>query len=151
MEQSNELLLETLLAENKRRRALLPTWIKVFAWIFMIMGALVPIVFIIGLLGGNAQLSLYGLETNNPLSPLGIFLVFLFMLKGFAAFSLWMEKDLAINLAIADAILGIVVCGAVMFIIPFLAQNLSYKFSFRLELALLIPYLLKLQKIKPSW
>ena len=83
--------------------------------------------------------------------PLEFSSFFLFMLKGFAAFSLWMEKDLAINLAIADAILGIVVCGAVMFIIPFLAENLSYKFSFRLELALLIPYLLKLQKIKPSW
>lgn len=151
MEQSNELLLETLVAENKRRRSLLPTWIKVFIWIFMIMGALVPIVFIIDLFSGTAQLSLYGLETNSPFSPLGLFLAFLFILKGFAALSLWTEKDWAINLAVADAFLGIIVCCGVMFIVPMLMSNSGFKLNFRLELALLIPYLLKLQKIKPSW
>lgn len=151
MEQPNELLLETLVLENKRRRALLPTWIKVFTWIFMIIGAFVPIVFLIGLFGSNAQLSLYGLETNNLLSPLGLFLTFLFILKGFTALSLWTEKDWAVNLAILDAIMGIAVCFAVMFIIPMLMQGSGFRVNFRLELVLLIPYLLKLQKIKFAW
>ena len=117
----------------------------------MIMGAMVPIVFIISLLGGKAQFSLYGLETSNPLSAIGIFLFFLFVLKGFTALSLWTEKDWAINLAIADAFIGIIVCCAVMFIVPTFMSYTGIKLNFRLELALLIPYLLKLQKIKKSW
>lgn len=151
MEQPNDLLLETLVAESKRRRALLPAWIKVFTWIFMIMGAFVPIVFLMGLFGSNAQLALYGLETNNPLSPLGLFIAMLFLLKGFTALSLWTEKDWAVKLGIAEAILGIAICCAVMFLIPILNQDSGFRFNFRLELALLIPYLLKLQKIKSSW
>lgn len=149
MEQPNELHLETLIIEIKKRRALLPAWIKVFTWIFMIMGAFVPIVLFIGLFISNVQISLYGLETNNPFSSLGFFLVFLFMLKGFTALSLWTEKDWAIKLAIADAVLGIVICCGVMFIMPVLNQDTA--FNFRLELVLLIPYLLKLQKIKLAW
>lgn len=117
----------------------------------MIMGAFVPVVFLIGLFGSNVQLSLYGLETNSASTPLGLLLVFLFILKGFAALSLWAEKDWAINLALADAILGIAICGAVMFIVPLLRQDSGFRFNLRLELALLIPYLLKLQKIKAVW
>lgn len=151
MEQPNELLLEKLVTEHKRRRALLPIWIKVFTWFFMIAGAFVPIDFIIGLFGLNFQLALYGLETNNPLSALALFLIFLFLLKGYAAFSLWTEKDWAINFAIVDAVLGIAVCSAVMFVFPYFIENSGFRFNFRLELVLLIPYLVKLQKIKPLW
>jgi len=65
MEQQEQLLLEPLLNENKvRRRNLLPLWMKVFVWIFMVMGAIAPICLLASLSGGSVQLALYGLETT---------------------------------------------------------------------------------------
>src|SRR5687767_15122092 len=115
MEQQEQLVLETLLKETfVNRRKLLPVWIKVFVWIFMITGALVPFSFAFSLVGINFKIALYGLESNNPLNTIGLIGSGLFLLKGIAAFALWMEKDWAISLAIADAIIGIVVCVFVM-------------------------------------
>ncbi|MNG30988.1 hypothetical protein D3C84_1167200 [compost metagenome] len=50
-----------------------------------------------------------------------------------------------------DAILGVVICIISMFIIPFISESESSHFSIRLELALLIPYYLKLNKIEYEW
>ena len=149
MEQEEQLLLEPLLNElPSRRRFLLPTWIKVFVWIFMIMGSIVPFGILAGIFGGNFQIALYGLTSYSPLSPLGLFLSFLFLLKGITAFSLWTEQNWAIDLAIVDAIIGIVVCVIVMVVLPFQNIRSGFSFNFRLELVLLIPYLIKLQRIR---
>ena len=43
-----------------RRRKLLPWWIKIFLWLFLITGAISPIGLIFGVLGNNFQLALYG-------------------------------------------------------------------------------------------
>ena len=61
-----------------------------------------------------------------------------------------MEEKYAINLAMADAILGIVICGVVMMYPLFDGQN-GFKVNFRLELILLIPYLVKLVNLKAKW
>lgn len=152
MEQQEQLLLETVLNENNvRRRNLLPLWIKVFVWIFMIIGAIAPLCLLAGLFGANVQLALYGLETNEPLSTAGLVICLLFLFKGIIAYGLWTEKDWAINLGVIDAIVGIIVCVYVM-VAPAFADNQSGStFSFRLELVILIPYLIKLLKIKPQW
>ncbi len=55
-----------------RRRKILPWWIKVFAWIFMAFGVLCLVGFILGILGFQFQLSIYGFETNQPLSIVGV-------------------------------------------------------------------------------
>lgn len=152
MEEQEELQLEQLLTENKvRRRSLLPTWIKFFIWFFMIAGALAPLSFFAALLGSTFQISLYGLQSEEPLSLLGIFVLFLFILKGIVAYSLWSEKDSSINLGMADAIIGILVCTYMMCVSPFLASNSGYVLSFRLELLALIPYLLRLIRIRVQW
>lgn len=135
---------------NKRRRSLLPWWIKTFTWIFMIFGTVAPIGLLLGLLGFQFQISFYGIETNNPLSMIGIILIGTFLLKGITAFGLWTEKDWAIVLGQIDAIFGICFCIFVMFISPMIS-NLGFKLTFRLELLLLIPFLIKLGKIKNDW
>lgn len=130
------------------RRKLLPLWIKIFIWMFMIFGGFAVLAFIAGLLSVRFEGSLYGLETNDPLSITGIFIFSLFLLKGIVAFSLWTEKSFAVHLGIADALIGIAVCVAVM-VYPSLHPEA--RFSFRLELMLLIPYLIKLFSIKNAW
>jgi hypothetical protein len=137
--------------ENKiiSRRALLPLWIKIFCWIFMVIGVASIGCLIIGVLGNTANLSLYGFETYEPLSLIGLFLTAVMLLKGFTAFSLWFEKDYAIQLAKVDTILGIAICIVSMVVIPYLQETSG--FTFRLELALLIPFYIKLNKIQEEW
>ena len=79
---------------------------------------------------------------------IGIIVTVLFIIKGITAFGLLKEKDWAIKIGIADAIVGIIICTLVM-LYPII--NPDAKFSLRLELAALIPYFLKLLKIKTQW
>ena len=134
---------EQFVKNNLRRRDLLPTWIKLFTWVFLIFGAITPIVFVLGIVGINGNISLYGLETNQPLSLMGMAITVLFLIKGVVAFGLWTEKKWAVDSAIADAVIGIIVCIIVMVTLP--------SPFMRLELIPLILYLRKMVKIKPQW
>ncbi len=136
---------------NLRRRDLLPTWIKIFVWIFLIFGAAIPIILILGAIGMNFSISLYGLQTMNPFSLVGLFLTLLFILKGIVAYGLLTEKEWAVKFAIIDAVIGILVCILVTAILPFLGNNNGMNISFRLELIPLILYLIQMKKIKSEW
>ena len=151
-QEEQQLVLEPLLEQSLvSRRKLLPVWMKVFAWIFMIIGVIVALAFIVSLFGGTFQISLYGLESNSALNTTGAITLTLFLLKGIAAFALWAEKDWAVDIALIDAIVGIIVCLFVMTVYPFIDDIEGSTINIRLELLLLIPYLIKLQKIKPFW
>ena len=147
MENTQVNLLDDALAKEMlqpaRRRKLLHWWIRIFIWIFMIMGCATIPVLIIGLTGRHATMSLYGLETNDILSVEGLLITFFFFYKGIVAFLLWFEQGPAVILAIIDAILGILVCCWVMIAAP--------TFSFRLELVALIPYLVTMIRIRKKW
>ncbi len=134
-----------------RRRDLLPRWIRVCVWIFLVLGLLAPIALLLGLFGFHFDLALYGLETNEPLSSLGLLLIFLFGFKGIVAFGLWKERTWAVSLAMLDAILGIVLCAIVMLYPEVFERVVAPSFNFRLELLLLIPYLLKMNAIRRTW
>lgn len=143
-----EQILDTHLQEpQKRRRALLPLWIKVFTWIFLVFGAVVPIALVLGILGINFNLSLFGLETTQVFSIIGIIIVLLFAIKGITAWGLWTEKDWAITIGQTDAIISIIICVVGTFI----DTSGGFKLTVRLELIPLIPYLIKLNKIKKLW
>jgi hypothetical protein len=149
---NTENLLDDVATENLRsvrRRALLPWWIQVFMWIFMIMGALSIPNFVAGLLGFHAELSLYGLESHDAVSFTGIVITILFFIKGLVAYGLWAEKDWAINLGYVDAILGILFCLYMMLGLRYFHPDTA--FTFRLELLLLVPYLIKLRQLHPEW
>jgi hypothetical protein len=134
-----------------QRRKLLPWWIKFFVWVFMAGGVLAVLGVILGLTTNIPfQMALYGLSTHNPASLTGLFLTALFFIKGVVSYGLWVEKNWAIDVAQADAVLGIVICTVVMFM-PFIDSDNGFRMNFRLELALLIPYLIKLRNIKPQW
>lgn len=134
---------------NQRRRELLPWWIKVFCWIFMLFGLLSIACLILGFTNLKPSLAFYGFETNEPFSLYGLIVISVGILKGIAAFSLWFEKDFAIKIGKIDAIVGITLCVISMLVLPFFQNGFSIKI--RLELALLIPYLIKLNKIQNKW
>ncbi|MBS1669290.1 MAG: hypothetical protein JST58_18110 [Bacteroidetes bacterium] len=140
---TKDLLSDTLIKRSKS----IPMWMKIFAWIFIVFGAMAPIGLVLGLLGYNFETSLYGLETNNPISLLGISVIMLFILKGLTAFGILKEKDWAINWGIVDAVIGIAICIGM---IVYKAMYFS-TFSIRLELVALIPYLIRLRAIKKQW
>lgn len=142
---------EQLEQANLKRRDLLPTWIKVFVWIFLLFSVLMPIALVLGIMGFNFSLALYGLETTAPLSLVGLLIMVLFGIKGATAFGLWTEKEWGVRLAVIDAIIGIVLCGFLSFIYPFIDGIQESGFSFKLELLILIPYLVKMLDIREEW
>jgi len=142
---------ENVTLDGKQKRKLLPWWIKVFIWIFMVFGVIAPIGLVFGLLGYEFTLSLYGIETNKPISIMGLVLIAIFLYKGISAFGLWTGKKWAIEVARIDAILGFIICVFSFLIIPIISDSESIGFSFRLEILLLIPYFLKLNKIQKEW
>ena len=145
MNNQNDIFDERLLNLQKDRRKLLPWWMKAFIWIFLLFSAMIPIVLVFAFLGYNTTVSLYGIETNNALSTIGVLVITLYILKGVVSYGLWLGKKWAIDLGILDAIVGILSCFYVMYI------SSTMEFSFRLEVAFLIPYLIKLLNLKPLW
>ncbi|MEO5978342.1 MAG: hypothetical protein ABIS36_22785 [Chryseolinea sp.] len=133
-----------------RRRKLIPVWMKIFVWLFMVMGLFVLIGFIFGLLKMRFEMALYGITTNEPFSSWGILLMLLFLVKGIVAFALWTEHDWAVDLGIFDAVIGILICLFGMIGYPALFAP-DAKFQFRFELVFLIPYLIKLLKMRLPW
>ncbi|MFI1743398.1 hypothetical protein [Thalassobellus sediminis] len=132
-----------------RRRMLLPWWVKIFCWIFMLFGLLAFVCLILGFVNIRADLSFYGFETNEQFSLIGLMIIAIGVFKGFTAFSLWLEKDYAIKMGKIDAIIGIVICTISMLVLPFFQEG--FNISIRLELALLIPFFIKLNKIQNVW
>jgi hypothetical protein len=131
-----------------RRRKLLPWWIKIFIWIFLLLGAIVPVAITFGILGKDIQISLYGLSTNEPFTITGIFIILIFAFKAFIAFSLWFEKRWAVRFGIIDAYTGICIC-LLVFIYNLLKP--SSIASFPIEIIFLALYLVWLHKIHQIW
>jgi hypothetical protein len=139
---------ETLQAN--RRRSLIPVWMKIFIWIFMIAGGMTIPVFILGLAGYNFDIALYGYSVHSETSWMGVFLALLFLYKGIVSLALWFEWESAVNLGIVDAIAGILLCLIAMAHFSFLSEYTDSS-AFRLELVPLVPYLIKLIRIKKNW
>jgi len=131
------------------RRKLLPWWMKIFCWIFMIMGVCAVIALPASLFISHFHLSFYGFETNVPISITGLLILAVLIFKGFTAYLLWFERENAISIGKLDAILGVVLCLISMFVMPFISDN--NKYEIRLELLLLVLYFRKLSKIEYEW
>lgn len=151
--------METILTENsakslstKRRRELIPIWMKPFIFLFLIFGLLG--IYGIGknIIGLESNSTIYGLESNTVFSLLGVFLKAIMLFKAITSFGLWMEKDWAVKFGIIDAIFGIIVCIIVMVVLPFVDfKDGINELNIRFEIFLLIPYLYQLLKIRKEW
>lgn len=132
----------------KRRRKLLPLWIKVFIWIFFFAAFITILILAFGFFLTPFDLSLFGLKTEEIYTPTGIFICILYLYKGAVSYGLWFEKDWGPKAGIIDAFVGFLVCISVMVIIPFFTTP---HFNLRLEILILIPYLRSMQKLEYSW
>jgi Mn2+/Fe2+ NRAMP family transporter len=144
---SNDLLDNTDLGLNSKRKTLLPWWIKTFAWIFLVMGIIAVVCLVIGLFVDNLSLAIYNLETTDIYSLSGLSIFMIYLLKGVTSYGLLFGKNWGVQLALADAVIGVLVCLATMFFNIGDSQGIN----FRLELLLLIPYLIKMIKIREEW
>jgi hypothetical protein len=149
MQDDNPLELEQLLiGKPARRRKLIPVWIKIFIWIFIVFTCFIPPTLLMSLMGYHPLLALYGLETTDTFYITWWVICSLFLFKGITGFALWSEKSYAIKLGIVDAVIGILICCTVMFAPVFNGRLVS---NYRLELVALIPYLIWLLKVKEQW
>lgn len=144
--------LQDLLSESDlsyipvRRKVLLPWWMKAFMWIFLVFGVGAVFSIIAGILGYSFTIALYGISTSDPFSLAGLCLSVIYIQKAVTAWGMLLEKSWAMQSALIDAILGILVCCLVMGF-----ELLNGGFSLRLELIILVFYLIKVDKIRRPW
>lgn len=130
------------------RKQLVPLWIKIFGWIFMVMGGVVPLLAIVaGAMGQTASYEIFGLQhRGSPLHPLALLISALFVSLAVSAYGLLFGKPWGVDACMATGFVGVALClGTSVYSIFQGAPNL------RLELLVQVPYLLKLRKIKPLW
>ncbi|UTW44659.1 hypothetical protein KFE80_09660 [bacterium SCSIO 12696] len=127
------------------RKKLIPKWIKVFGWIFIVIGSLAPMIAIFSAMTGvNGEFALYGLETTGSiLSPVAMLIVGLFLAHGICAFGLLFTRSWGVSSCMVLGYISAGICVYTMFI--------GDGLFIRLELAVLIPYIVKLHKLKPIW
>jgi hypothetical protein len=132
-----------------QRRKLVPLWIKIFGWIFIVMGVAVPVLaVVIPLLKQPASYEMFGLRHHgSPFDPMALFISAIILSLAASAYGLLFGKPWGVNACLATGYGGVAICLATM-IYSVVSQG---SLTIRLELLVQIPYLLKLHKIKPLW
>lgn len=140
-----------MIYKKSERVSILPKWIKAFILFFILIGLLAILSIILGVLGFKSGLALYGLETQEPLSVTGRTIIFLALFKSVISYFLWIGEKTVFDYAIADAIIGIAICVFTGFISPLIFSSYHVNLELRLELLILIPYLLFLIRNREKW
>lgn len=132
-------------SKQEYRKATVPKWIKVFGWIFIVMGALAPFFYFTSLVFGfSASYMIFGLAYEGPafaLMPLLISTIIL--INGICAYGLLFGKDWGLSTCLLFGYLGLFITIATMFS--------GSGLVIRLEPIIQVPYLIKLHKIKAHW
>ena len=132
-----------------RRRDLLPDWIKIFTWIFMI---LLPITFCFavyfvipdGLMITSVLTSTYALMT--------FFGAIIWVVLCLSAYALWFEKKWAASLAIKSTQAFILI--SILKVASFFAFGAAQSNVFLhipVDLIIAFPFLFAMKKLKPEW
>jgi hypothetical protein len=130
------------------RKRLVPLWIKIFGWIFMVMGAVIPVLGIVAVaLGQPASYEIFGLRYHgSPLHPMALAICAIILSLAVSAYGLLFGKSWGLNACLATGYGGVVICLGTM------AYSISQgSFTLRLELLVHALYLIRLHKIKPLW
>lgn len=134
--------------EKMKRKEILPTWIRFFAWLHLLL-FIAPLVFLVGLLDvGEMTFAFYGLEYKGPtpLHPIAVTVTLVASLSATVAYGILWGKDWAISLGIIYGWIALACCAAAVY--------LNYKVNFvhiPLEPLLLIPFIIVLRRRKMAW
>ena len=140
------------LTQISRRRDLLPRWILLLTFLFLIFGAILPIWIISGIFKPKFHITLLGISTHNPLAPVCLITTFYYFYKALVAYALWTEKYRAIKLARVDAIFSILLCCFSVWQIFAVPQgNASQLLNSLISLLISVLYLVKMNKIQLAW
>lgn len=130
------------------RRKLVPLWIKIFGWIFMVMGAVIPLLAVVAVaMGQPASYEIFGLQyRGSPFHPMALIICAIILSLAVSAYGLLFGKPWGLSACLVTGYAGVAICLGTM--VYTLTQG---KFTLRLELLVHAPYLIKLHKIKPLW
>lgn len=132
--------------EGLLRSSLIPTWIKIFNWIFFLfsfLGFLSLLTFSSDLL---CIIDFYGINYNNNLY-LGIISIFVIIFNGVVAYFLITKEDKAVELAKINALINIAIC----IITTVLNLYFYNKFTLRIEIFFIWFFYAKMREIQYKW
>jgi hypothetical protein len=127
------------------RKELIPKWIKVFGWIFIVLGVVAPILFISSLIFGfSTSYMMFGLEyEGTAFSLMPLIICSIILVNGVCAYGLLFGKDWGLLACIIYGYIGLAITIGTMFF--------GSGFIIRLEPIAQIPYLIKLHKLRSCW
>ena len=127
------------------RKQLVPIWIKVFGWFFMVVAALMAPYMIWSIIAGtDIEMELFGVSYAGPAANPYAFIVFaLFAFLGFTAYGLLFGKDWGVTGCLVNGYLGLGIC--------ILTMILSGGTNIRAEPIVHFFYLRRLHKIRKPW
>lgn len=131
------------------RKALIPLWIKLFGWLFIVMGAGVPFLYVGSLLFGfTASYGMFGLEyTGSAMAWMPLLIAILIFINGLCAYGLLFGKDWGLTACISFGFIGLALTlGTMLF-----DAYVHARWMIRLEPIVQIPYLIKIQRLKSLW
>lgn len=130
------------------RKNLIPLWIKVFGWMFMAMGVVIPLLAVFAAVTGQpASYEVFGLRYHgSPFHPMALVISAILVSLAVSAYGLLFGKPWGVNACLVTGYGGVAICLLTM--VYSLSQG---TFNLRLELLVHIPYLRKLHQIKPLW
>lgn len=134
---------------REERKRLVPTWIKVFGWLFIIMGASLPVLPIMTMsLDVPASYTLFGLSfVGSPFHPMALLIQALILSLAVSAYGLLFGRSWGLKACLATGYLGVAICAFTTLYAIFVMGS----FTLRLEFLIQIPYLMRLHAMKPSW
>jgi len=140
---------EVELSQDEVRRNLVPLWIKIFGWIFILIGVLAPIMLLLPFLAADVEVNFdfLGLTyADSEVTPKLIFIVFSSVFFAVSAFGLLRGKSWGLAACLINGFYGLAICVYVM--VSSLSEG---TISIRLEPIVQVIYLVKLFKIKEQW
>jgi hypothetical protein len=134
---------------EKNRKKLIPLWIKIFGWIFIVMGIAVPFLFMVApFVSQPATYEIFGLShQGSPFDPMALLIAAIIFSLAISAYGLLFGKPWGLNACLITGYGGVLICLGTMAYSLIAIGTLTI----RLELIAQIPYLLKLHTVKPLW
>ena len=135
-----------------KRKEILPTWIRFFAWIFLFC-AIIPLAYISSLVSGsNLETSAFGIEVieSQKEPALTLYLSSLLTLASIVAYGILWGKKWALDLGVIYGIIALAtnIYANVQGIIELYSGR---GFNISLELLFLIPFIYTLYQKRNEW
>lgn len=132
-------------AVPKKRKEILPRWVRFFAWLHLLSFAAVPI-FIIGIVG-EASLQAYGMGySGSSLQLKAIWITLLCTMAGMTTVGILWGKDWALKIGLPYAVLALITS-----FISFIQSFKGIGFSIPIDPFLLVPFISVMSQRYDEW